>query len=167
MTQVIETIRESRWRNGKRFIHLTGASALIAGGSFGVEVRCGLENAIIENLTIESNASVMTWQTFRNSNILVNTGTLIKEIARNSVAATKPSYTTRLGSTIVNPGTPILGANPIELVAQNYQNNRYYLNEELLTSDYMLEANVVYLLQFTNTSTNPINVALTMSLANT
>lgn len=166
MTQVIETLKENRWKNGKRFLFLMNINAIPAAGVRDVVICVGDENIIIEKMSIEANVENMTWQAFAGTQYTEGTGTVIAPIPRNSLADTESMTDVNQSPTVTNDGQSFT-AQPLNLVAQIYRNNNYYMNEDLLSSDFIFKANQCYLIRLTNTSADTTDVQFSISTSNT
>lgn len=162
---LIETIQENRWRNGKRFLYLMNLDAVAAAGVKDVLICVGDKPVIIKNMGLEANVEQMTWQAFAGTQYNEGTGTEIAPIPRNNLADTESLATVTLAPTITNPGQSFT-AQPLKLAAQIFRNNNYYMDEDLVSSDFVFKANTCYLIRLTNTSTDPTDVQFTISTAN-
>jgi len=165
MAITVETIREARWREGKRFIYLDTITALAAGASENVLICVGDKNVIVEAIGVEANVEELEWEAFAGTQFTEGTGTEIIAIPRNSAADSKPGSETTKNPTITNDGQSLSGV-PLKLVAQIFRNNNYYLNEEIISDDFVFLADTCYLIRITNTSTDPTDIQLVIDISN-
>ena len=166
MAIVVETIKENRWRNGLRFLHLMNINALNAGAEADVLICVGDKNVVIEHASVEANVAQLTWQAFAGTEFTAGTGSSIRPIPRNSVTNTNSSALVTLNPVITAVGQPFT-QQPINLIAQIYRNNRYYMSENLIESDFVFKSNRCYLIRLKNTSSDETDIQFSMSTANT
>jgi len=166
MALTIETIREARWREGKRFIYLDNVVALAAGASEDILICVADQNIIIEGVSVEANVESLTWEPFVGTQFTEGTGTELNAIPRNSAADSKAGAMLTKGATITNDGQSLSGV-PLNIVAQIFRNNNYYLNEELISNDFVFMANTCYLIRLTNNSADPTDIQVSIDISNT
>lgn len=164
MAQTVETIIEARWRQGKRFVYLANVEGLIAGAEANILVCVGNENIIVEGFRIEANVEKLSWEAFGGTQHTEGAGTQVKAIARNSAADTEPKQTLILNPTITNNGQSLTDQ-AVKIVAQIFRNNNYYLNDELISSDFSFMKNLCYLIKITNTSSAATDIQMTMNVS--
>lgn len=165
MTQVIETVKEDRWRRGKEFLFLMNFNGVLAGGEIEVLICVGDKPIIIENMGLEANVEKMLWQAFIGAEYTEGTGTEINAIPRNESADTSPLARVLVSPTVTSDGASFT-AQPLNLVAQIYRNNAYYLNQDLISSDFVFKENNCYLIRLTNNSDDTTDLQLTISTSN-
>ena len=165
MAMTVETIREARWREGKRFIYLDTITALAAGANENVVICVGDKNVIVESIRIEANVQKLEWEVFSGTQFTEGTGTELNAIPRNSAANSQAESEVTKNPTITNDGQSLSGV-PLELVAQIFRNNNYYLNEQIISSDFVFLANTCYLFRLTNTSANSTDIQLIIDISN-
>ncbi len=166
MSQLVETIKENRWRNGLRFLHLMNINALSAGAEADVLICVGDKNVVIENVSVEANVEKLTWQIFVGTEFTPGTGSNINKIPRNSVVDTTSSALVTLNPEITATGQS-LTQQPMNLVAQIFRNNLYYMKEYLIENDFVFESNRCYLIRLKNTSSDITDIQFNISTANT
>lgn len=165
MAQTVETIKEARWRNGKQFLFLMNINDLAVGADADVVICIGDKPVIIETINLEADAESLTWQAFGGTQITDGTGTAINPIPRNGLAATKPNASVLGGPAITFDGQAFTNQ-PLNLIAQIFRNNNYYLDQDLISTDFSFAANTCYLIRLTNTSADPANIQFTISTSN-
>lgn len=153
MALTIETIREARWREGKRFIYLDNIVGLAAAAT---------EDVLI---CVEANVESLTWEPFIGTQFTEGTGTELSAIPRNSAADSRPGAKITKAATITNDGQSLSGV-PLNIVAQIFRNNNYYLNEDLISSDFVFMASTCYLIRLTNNSADATDVQLVIDISN-
>ena len=165
MAITTQSLRSERWRTGKRFIYLDNFT-LPAGAVHDIAFGVPSSDIIIESVEIEANVENLSWEAFAGSVIVEADDTILTGIPRNMVAATKPNVEIVLNPVVLDPGQSMSGK-AINLVAEIYRNNNYYLREGIITSDFVFQGGLAYLLRITNTSGAPTDIEITMSLSNT
>lgn len=166
MTQTIETIKENRWRNGKQFITLMNIDALPAGISENVLICIGDKNVIVESISIQANVESLSWRIFAGAQFTDGSGTEVKPIKRNSAVEAETGTVTYLAPTITDDGQSFT-EQPIKLIAQIFRNNNYFMEQDLISSDFIFIANTCYLIRLINTSADATNIQFTISTSNT
>ena len=164
MTQLIETLKENRWRRGKRFLHLFNMPSVLPGGTASVLICTGDEPIVVERMAIEANVELLSWQDFVGTVFTDGTGTASAAIPRNSVASVEEQADVTVTPTITNQGSPF--SIPVNLVAQVFRNNFYYMNEVILDGDFTLEPNNCYMVEFKNTSDTETTIEMSLSISN-
>lgn len=165
MAQTVETVTEKRWREGKRFIYLTNIPSLVSGASANILICIGDKPVTVEDISLEANVESLSWQPFVGTEFTEGTGQVINPIPRNSLAATKAQATATIDPTVTSDGQQ-LTAVPLNIIAEVFRNNAYYLKETLLSDNFTLEANRCYLIRLNNTSDGDTSVEFSMSIAN-
>ncbi|UKH48591.1 hypothetical protein [Vibrio phage vB_ValP_FGH] len=165
MAMTVETIREARWREGKRFIYLDTITALAAGASENVLICVGDKNVIVEGIGVEANVEELEWEAFAGTQFTEGTGSELVAIARNAAADSQPGSEVTKNPTITNDGQSLSGV-PLKLIAQIFRNNNYYLNEQIIENDFVFLANTCYLFRLTNTSAEPTDIQLAIDISN-
>lgn len=165
MTQVIETVKEDRWRRGKEFLFLMNFNGVLAGAEIDVLICVGDKPIIIENMGLEANVEKMLWQAFFGAEFTAGTGIDINAIARNASADTASLASVTVSPTVTSDGSSFT-AQPLNLVSQIYRNNAYYLKQDLISSDFTFKENSCYLIRLTNNSDDTTDLQFTISTSN-
>jgi hypothetical protein len=164
MTQLIETIKENRWRNGKRFLFLNNIDEILAGESADILICVGDKNVILESMNVKANVESLSWQGFIGVVADTGSGDNILPLPKNASADTEAGMNAVLSPIVTVPGQPITVS--LNMVAEIYRNNAYYLNQTLISSDFTLLANTCYGIQIKNTSDKDTSVQLIMNISN-
>lgn len=164
MSQVTKTITEDRWGRGKRFLHLFSLENIPAGDSASVVICTDDNPVVVEKMDIKANVEVLSWQGFVDTEFASGTGSKSNGIPRNSAAKEEESATVTTNPTVTSQGNAF--SLPINLVAQVFRNNFYYLTDVILDGDFYLEPNTCYMVDFKNTSDAETTIEMALSISN-
>lgn len=163
MSVVIETIRESRWSQGKQFMYLANIDSLAAGAHADIVISTTENGAIIESISVESDAEKLSWQALAGADIGAG-GVEISAIPRNSLVDKDTPVTVTQNPTVNADGTPLMDP-PINLVAQIFRNNSHYLDQQLVSSDFTFSPSLCYIIRLTNTSSDVADIQFSMGVS--
>ena len=165
MAQTVETIAESKWRNGKVFTFLHSNDLLSSLAVENFVICVGDENVTLKNINIEGDAETLTWKAYSDSEADEGTGKLLNPIPRNIAASTKPNMLVAVNPTITKPGTPFFDP-AIQLVGQVAAGNRSFLTEDIINSPFSLLAGKCYTIEVTNNSGAGVKYSIDFELWN-
>jgi len=165
MALTIETLEESKWREGKifTFLHSNDLLADLAIENFVICV--GSKNVTLKSINIEGDAETLTWKAYSNSEFDEGTGVLLNPIPRNIAANTNPDMLIAVNPTITKEGSPFFDP-AIQLVGQVAAGNRSFLTESIIGSPFTLLANHCYTIEITNNSGSDVKYATDFELWN-
>ncbi|ABV74306.1 hypothetical protein BA3_0021 [Thalassomonas phage BA3] len=163
MAITIETLEEEKYRRGKAFLFLHSNLTLAAAATQSFVICVGDQPVALKEVSIEGNGEIMSWKAWAGAQKTDGTGTAINEIKRNSNVDTNSGIEIIVDPTVTQKGLEFF-ANPIDLVAQVAAGNRAYLNKNLISNLFALQANTCYLIEITNNDTGPVKFELSFDV---
>ena len=165
MALTIETLEESKWREGKVFTFLHSNDLLTDLSVENFVICVGSKNVTLKNISIEGDAETLTWKAYSDSEADEGTGTLLNPIPRNIAANTTPNMIVAVNPAITKQGTPFFDP-AIQLVGQVAAGNRSFLTESIIGSPFTLLAGKCYTIEITNNSGSGFKYSIDFELWN-
>ena len=167
MSQVVMSLREREWEQGKRFFFLHSDLSFGIGATKDF-VICLDPNVdgVLENFGIVSDAASLTWQPFAGT-LLQDpaNGTPIDSLARNATADTKCTGVMILNPDIQADGQPIQ-SQPTDLIALTGAGSRNLLDREIITEDFAFNKGLCYMVRIVNTSGATCKISINIGFRN-
>lgn len=164
MTQVIETISEAKFRQGKSFTYVVSLGSVASEAVNDLVMCFSRLGGVIKAISVTANAEELDFDYFAGCTVTMPTGTNIPAIRRNSIAATKPNTTVTLNPTITDDG--VRAAPTITEIGQVAAGNRAFIKTDLLSEMFAVGSDTCLLLRVTNKDSGTVEINITVDVYN-
>ena len=162
MNQVILSYDENKHISGNKFLYEFSELAVAGAAYLDIWIKAN-KSASLTNLAVQSTAEAVSWIAYAGSSL--SNGTVLPAIPTNALADKKSNLIVVSGPTIGAVGTPFF-PNPLDLFGIVAAGGRSFIDQDLLSSPFILVPGLDYLLRIKNNDVGAETIAFSMTSYN-